>query len=230
MFQDETQEGLMRQAQKVFEHYIYEGQIAQKVHFNFMARGEPLDNKYILRNADEILLKLANLAVGNDLIPKFAISTILPRSLNKPLTDIFRIVTPTIYYSLYSVNDKFRDKWIPQALPVNIALDLLREYQDTTKKIIKIHFPMIKGENDSEEDILALCDTLEESGLICDYNLVHYNPFSLEQGEESDDDTLSNNFQIIKNRLGDRGKIIPRVGFDVKASCGMFVEKPHVDK
>jgi len=71
----------------------------------------------------------------------------------------------------------------------------------------------------------AVCDVLEEHNLICEFNLVRYNPASPEQGLESSEEIINRNVGIIQNRFNFNSKvqIIPRVGFDVKASCGMFV-------
>jgi adenine C2-methylase RlmN of 23S rRNA A2503 and tRNA A37 len=215
-------DGFLEQAKIVFEHYRQENK-AKFVHFSFMARGEVLANDNILENADYILLPLAEMAVKHGLTPKFNMSTIMPRTITKPLTDIFRIVTPTIYYSLYSINDEFRKTWMPAALPVEEALSILKDYQSASKKIVKIHFAFIKGQNDDLYDIIKMCDLIDDHELVCEFNLVRYNPFSSEQGCETDEETLLRNFEYIKQRFDGRGKIIQRVGYDVKASCGMFI-------
>jgi len=226
-FTDSDYADFVTQAVTVFRHYKQEmiEKPAKYAHFNFMARGEPLANKTFLRCADDILHALAHLALNHKVKPKFNVSTIMPVTLKQSLTDTFSIVTPTIYYSLYSVNPDFRNKWMPAAMPVDEALRMLKEYQDMTKKIVKIHQCFIKGENDSIDDVIAMCDAIERRGLLCEFNLVRYNPFSPEQGEESCEEALDLLLSIIRGRFLGKVQIIPRVGFDVKASCGMFVDK-----
>lgn len=224
-FNDSDYQDFLSQAMQVMRHYRKEDKPAKYMHYNFMARGEVLANKHILSDADEILLPLATLATRERLNPKFNISTIMPVTLKKSLTDIFKIVTPTMYYSLYSVNDDFRNKWMPAAMPVGKALDLLKNYQEMTKKILKIHYCFIKNENDSTEDLLAMCHELNWRELHCEFNLVRYNPFSPAQGEESDQTIIDQNIQLLKEHFPGKVQIIPRVGYDVSASCGMFVDK-----
>jgi adenine C2-methylase RlmN of 23S rRNA A2503 and tRNA A37 len=223
-FEDVTPDGFLKQAEDVFKHYRGENKPAKFVHYSFMARGEALANKFLLADADKILLPLCELAVHEGLNPKVNISTIMPKTLDKPLTDVFKIVTPTIYYSMYSANHKFREKWLPAAMPVHTALAMLAEYQQATKKIVKIHYAFIKGENDSLEDIEHVINFVECHQLQIEFNIVRYNPFSPEQGEESDEETVQRNFGYLKGRLPGKVRLIKRVGFDVKASCGMFVE------
>lgn len=222
-FEDVTPLQFLEQARQVFSYYVKESP-AKVVHYSFMARGEALANQYMLDHGDEILMGLGKFAVDHSLIPKFNISSIMPRTFDRSLSDVWRIVTPTIYYSLYSVNNDFRKRWMPAAMPVDEALRLLREYQSNTKKIVKIHYALIKGQNDSAGETSEMLDAIEKHKLVCEFNLVRYNPFSPEQGEETDENTLSAIFNMIKARFQGRARIIQRVGFDVKASCGMFVE------
>jgi len=224
-FVDSSHNDFMAQAIQVFKHYRKEKTPAKYMHYNFMARGEPLANKLLLNSGDELLSKLGQVAKEEGLPAKFNVSTIMPLTLKKSLIDIFHYVNPTIYYSLYSTNQTWRDKWMPAALPVDEAVARLKEYQSFSKKIIKIHYTFIAGENDSEEDINASCDVLEKYNLTCEFNLVRYNPASPSQGVESSTEIINRNLGIIQNRLGFNSKVqmIPRVGFDVKASCGMFV-------
>ncbi len=229
-FEDTRDSGFLFQAMDVMRHYLRGVNIdklprAKYMHYNFMARGEALANKYLLENADRVLLPLAELAVDQKLNPKFNVSTIMPVTLKKPLTDIFKIITPTMYYSLYSMHDSFRDKWMPAAMPVHQALDMLKDYQEMTKKIVKIHHCFIKGENDYLLNTIEMCQAIKDRDLLCEFNLVRYNPFSPEQGEESNDFTIQENLKVIDEHFPGKVQMIPRVGFDVKASCGMFVDK-----
>lgn len=224
-FVDSSHNDFMAQAIQIFKHYRKETKLAKYMHYSFMARGEPLANKILIDSGDELLSKLGQVAKEEGLPAKFNISTIMPMTLKKSLTEVFNYINPTIYYSMYSTNPEWRKKWMPAAMDVDDALRMLKEYQSFSKKIIKIHFPFIAGENDSIEDINNVCSALEKHNLICEFNLVRYNPASSDQGVESSEEVINQNINLIKERFKFDSKVqmIPRVGFDVKASCGMFV-------
>ena len=218
-------EGLWAQADRVLDHYDGLGQPARSVHFNFMARGEVLASRHVLSGADELIDGLAARALDRGLVPRYKFSTIMPRSVgNVPLTDIFRRSQPDLYYSIYSVDPAFRRRWLPKAMDCHQALAKLVDWQRLTRKIPVLHWAYIEGANDSVADTHALCDAVEAAGLVCDVNVVRYNPFSDRQGREPAMEVIERNAEILTNRLPlGRVKVVGRVGFDVKASCGMFV-------
>lgn len=224
-FVDSSHNDFMAQAIQIFKHYRKQKTPARYMHYNFMARGEPLANKILLESGDELLTKLGKVAKEEGLPAKFNISTIMPVTLKHSLVKIFNYVSPTIYYSIYSTNMEWRKTWMPAAMEPKEALAMLKEYQDFSKKTIKIHFPFIADENDSVEEVTNICDAIDNAGLNCEFNLVRYNPASPAQGVESSEEVIKRNIELIISRFRFNGKvqIIPRVGFDVKASCGMFV-------
>lgn len=228
---DVTHEEFLTQADTVLAHYRNNAPPAASVHFNFMARGEALANRFLLAHADELLGDLAQRAVNLRLRPRYLVSTIMPKDLgDRRLEDIFVVHHPEIYYSIYSTNERFRRRWLPQALPVAEALDRLVSWQRSSYKIGKIHYAFIAGENDSEADVHAVCDAVESRRLLVHVNIVRYNPHEPRRhGVESSEAIIERNANIFRERLPyARVRIIPRVGYDVHASCGMFLE-PSVD-
>lgn len=229
-FNEQTLENYVLQAKTVLEHYdsVVDSQgAAQKVNFNFMARGEPLANKVILTNAKELFSQIADLAKARNLIPHFNISSIMPDDLeNVDLSEAFKDVDSdfTIYYSLYSVEPDFRKRWLPKSLAVNKALEKLEKLQKLKNNPIAFHWAFIEDENDSIEGIKKITDLISNYEIEAKFNLVRYNPYSENQGVEPKEEILERNFeelnQFFKNP---KSRIVPRVGFDVKASCGMFV-------
>lgn len=221
---DVTLQEFIQQTDEVLAHYKHEAPPAKAIHFNFMARGEPLNNQTILTDADTLLGDLARRAVALNLRPRYLISTILPKTLgDRRLEDIFLIHHPEFYYSLYSMSDKFRQKWLPKAMPVEDALDRLASWQRNTYKICKIHYAFIAGENDGVVDVHAICDALERRRLMVHINIVRYNPADDKRGVESSEAVINQNVGIFSARLPNaRVTIVPRIGFDVAASCGMF--------
>jgi adenine C2-methylase RlmN of 23S rRNA A2503 and tRNA A37 len=221
-----THAEFLEQADTVLDHYRRKAPPARAVRFNFMARGEPLANPVLLSNADELLVDLAGRAVALEVRPRYLVSTIFPRELgDRLLEDIFLTHHPEIYYSVYSINKRFRRRWLPKALPVAEALDRLVSWQRNTYKICKIHYAFIAGENDSEADVHAICDALESRRLMVHVNIVRYNPLDPRRhGVESSEEVIRRNAAIYQARLPyARVRVIPRVGYDVHASCGMFV-------
>lgn len=224
-FKDSTFSDFMLQFERVLDEYrASTAPPAKYMHYSFMARGEPLENEVIRDLSFGLFTALANRALANKLPAKFNISTIMPKTIKKSLVETFPIITPTIYYSLYSVREDFRKEWLPAAMPVRQAIELLAEYQRFSKKIVKIHHALIDGQNDTREDAAAIADELARVKLQCEFNLVRYNPASPEQGKETTYEKISKYMNVLEFFLPNRVKMIPRVGFDVKASCGMFVK------
>lgn len=213
------------QALDVLGHYSTQ-EPAEVVHYNFMARGEALCNPNLLDDGNAILAKLGDLALNRNLIPRFLISTIMPAGLRgKSLAHIFPLIAPEIYYSIYSTNEAFRKRWLPNALPVDVAMDMLAEYQAKKRTIVKLHWPFIAGQNDREADVLAICEKVWRRGLRVDINIVRYNPPD-DTSRESSMEVIDRNVSAMQCVLPDaRIDIVDRVGFDVAASCGMFVTK-----
>lgn len=222
---DTTVEEMVEQAQIVLSHYRREGPPARTVHFNFMARGEPLSSRVMVADADRLLGELSQLAIALGLRPRHLISTIYPRELgDRPLEDVFVAHHPEFHYSIYSVSERFRRRWLPKALPAEAALDRFASWQRSTQKFVTLHHAYIEGENDTEGDVHAICDALEERKLMVHVNIVRYNPHDRSRhGVEPPEQVIERNAAIYRARLPNaRVSVIARVGFDVAASCGMF--------
>lgn len=187
-----------------------------KIKFSFMARGEPLLNPYVVGEWSKLRRAL------KELVPpyfdvEFCISTIMPKDFKGSLSKIFTQRDVTLYYSLYSVKEDFRKKWLGNAMDYSAALSQLNTYEKQRVGRVKFHSSFIKGENDSEKDVRDLFLTLiVKMTYNPTFNIVRYNPYSPKQGEESQ------RLGLIAEIL--RAKVITRVGKDVKASCGMFVK------
>jgi 23S rRNA (adenine2503-C2)-methyltransferase len=213
------QQDFVAQLETVLSHY-HRDTPAVVAHLNWMARGEPLSNPTLTETSTELLLRLGQMCREHDLLPKFNISTIMPMTMRKRLVEMFPIITPTLYYSIYTVDAQFREKWLPAAMNVDHALDQLYEYQYVSKKIIKFHGAFIQGENDDIAQVRRMCEAIQNRTIRGEFNIVRYNPFSSEQGRES------NNLDTIATVIGEYMpcKIVSRVGTDVAASCGTFIQ------
>lgn len=222
-----SKDDFLGQMSNILNHYDYESpkdwiSPAKYMHVNFMARGEPLANPDV--NGDLLLNIYSHIREKLNMPVKFNISTIMPKTFkDKSLVKLFQPMSPTIYYSIYSIRDEFRKKWLPAAMPINLALEKLAEYQKMTQKVIKFHGAFIKGENDSYPDVIQMVKYIRESGIKhSEFNIVRYNPFSEHQGQETDEFRLKQIMYTMQS-MGVPTKIIPRVGEDVKASCGTFI-------
>jgi adenine C2-methylase RlmN of 23S rRNA A2503 and tRNA A37 len=230
---DATFEEYFKQAQAVIAHkmmqsppvYFYLNNF-KKIHFNFMAVGEFFSNKNNLTSSEVLFssLRFINYMFKTNLKMKFNISTIMPKDIeDMEFNEIFHADERDvrIYYSLYSMNEKFRKRWLPKAMAPKLALNKLARFQQWFQSDVKLHWAFIKDENDSIEELKDIFDYCEYVGLKPKFNIVRYNPYSI--GQRIETDNLKGIKEYIGTRIGiDNVKIIPRVGEDCYASCGAF--------
>lgn len=221
------------QSQKVFETYRQRRQAgllpAQRVHFNFMARGEPLANPTLLSDPGSVFDPMGELAASEALPACFKVSSILPNTFTGDLVQVLADPRAQLYYSLYSLNPVFRKRWLGKALPAQVGLDMVADYQARTGRQVALHWAFIAGQNDSEADVAQLLEAVLSRNIKAKFNLVRYNPHDARHGVEPDQAILDARFAQIQSALTQVGggvgsRQVPRVGFDVKASCGMFIE------
>ena len=210
------------------------------ININFMARGDGLSNPNFIMEFDKIsamIVNKINRSLKLDCVVRFKISTIFPKNMILSVenggvnhwvkyavhNDFFKRVE--IYYSLYSLTEKFRKRWLPKAIDPEIVGKIFsgcREEKNGT--LFRLHHALIKGENDSIQDAHDIVDWLERHDIRCPINLVMYNPFNSSCGEESDRDTIDQYVDVLKSSNRIIGvKEIERLAPDVFAACGMFV-------
>ena len=199
------------------------------INFNFMARGEPLTNPVVLENSRALFDALHDQVKPLNLTPQFMISSIIPDDFNKKLSSIFSDTRSTLYYSLYSTDEKFRKRWLPKAMNCFSALDKIADFQAETGREIALHWAFIEGENDNVEKLHKTMKDVKEHGVKARFNLVRYNPYSDRYGVEPTENEIKELFDIIKSYIPEsNSRIVPRVGRDVKASCGMFIDCKNI--
>lgn len=218
------------QALQVFRHYRALDD-AQRVNFNFMSRGEPLANPAVLDSWDDVRRPLQSLAEQHALVSKYNISTIMPMEMaDRSLHSVFGDSGAQLYYSLYSMDEAFRKRWLPKAMNPHDALYKLTDWQQKTGQLVTLHWAFIEGENDDLETLERIIMAILFRGLEVKFNLVRYNPYSPAQGKEPSEEIIQRNFDYLASAFGnEKSRIVPRVGFDVKASCGMFVDNVSRD-
>ncbi len=227
--------GYEAQALLVMEHFkqLPQEKKAGITHFhvNFMARGEPLLNWNLVKRWN-LLTPMIRRAVG--LPVQFNISTIYPKSFHH--ADLVNLIAnaepedvPTIYYSAYSADPAFRRRWLPKALPIDQTLDRLALLQILYNLKVVIHHALIRNHNDHPDDAGDLGRLIDQKQVKARFNLVRYNPYSEVQGEEPSEKAINLYFQRMIPHMTEVGsRIVPRVGPDVKASCGTFMGAEQV--
>lgn len=210
-------------------------------HFNInlMARGEPLLNSNLIDNykgfysslKHRLELEAQNRGVSYSSF-RVNISTIMPNSLQasdfNQLCESVRATDTQFYYSVYSNNEDFRKRWLPHAMPIDRAMSAFwynLEHKNRGRELV-VHWPFIAGQNDDQYWVTYLCNQLKSYGVYLRVNIVRFNSPDDKKHQETNEYDIQNLFRIICKLLpnNENHKIIDRVGLDVAASCGTFLE------
>ncbi len=185
-------------------------------HIVLMGMGEPFDNydevkKFItlLHDKDGINLSLRNITVSScGVIPGI-----------KRYAEDFPQANLAI--SLHRANQKGREALMPisRKYPLKELIPAVKEYSEKTKNRVSFEYALIKGENDGDEDAVALSKLL--SGMMSHINLIPLNPVT-ENDFKGCSKKEAEEFAKKLDSLGICATVRRTLGTDIDAACGQL--------
>lgn len=164
----------------------------RKLLISFMGVGEPLLNLSLIENIYQRENKIKETLGYNEI--SYALATMMPMSLDDLLIMQARTKIPLkVHFSLHSPLDDIRSKLIPaSSLSVEQAVEELRKYAmqlrndsdsmavfsqvHTTCQPVEIHYTLIDGVNDSDEELSALTSLFANSPMNIPIKFIAFNP------------------------------------------------------
>ena len=130
-----------------------------------------------------------------------------------------------LFYSVHSAIQESRDKVVPRAMPLTRAADLLKQYSAEGRYAVILHHILVNGLNDSDFELAALIDFVnehfEDNELrILRYNLSENSPFEESHRFSEQIKKLSEAVNFLKVQVSP--------GHEVSAACGQFIVKDFI--
>jgi 23S rRNA (adenine2503-C2)-methyltransferase len=135
----------------------------------------------------------------------------------------------TLSISLHASSDEIRNKIMPvnKKWGVDELLDACKAYFDKTGRRISFEYTLIAGENDSEENAIALAKKLNSklrtrnSTMPIHVNLIPVNPVKERDFKKSGKEQIRK-FASVLEQKGIRATVRRTLGADINASCGQL--------
>lgn len=134
--------------------------------------------------------------------------------------NIFRL-----FYSVESAIQDKRDIVIPKAMPIDIAIQQLKEYESNGKYTLILHHLLVGELNDSEEELIALKDMVNTHFKNNELRILRYNFCSKSNYKESE--KFINQIRYLSDKINFI-KVQVSPGTEVSAACGQFIVKDFI--
>lgn len=185
---------------------------------SYMGCGEPLCNLHgVIGSCIQVQIKYSE---GYRVV-RFAVASLIP-SLNL-MRNLIKAVKENelslkFHLSLHSPNDKVRKVIMPAASSVIESIALVELFMRHTGNSTEIHYALIDGVNDREEDLRGLIELLRGRGISIKFLVYNEKP--------SLDFRRSEKIQRFRSELEKEGvqtEYYHPPGWDIGSSCGQFL-------
>ena len=188
-------------------------------HVVVMGIGEPFDNYDNLVKFIEIINHPKGIELGSrhitvstcGIVPKIKEFMKLPYQVNLAI-------------SLHAPNNKIRNEIMPinKAYPIEILMNTLKEYIQTTNRRVTFEYILLDGINDSKEYAIELAQFVK--GMNCYINLIPYNETNNISYKRTKSENISKFYDILKkNKIN--VTIRREYGSKISAACGQLRSK-----
>ena len=127
----------------------------------------------------------------------------------------------TLSDSLHAPNNDIRSGMMPvnDAYPVEVLMQAVRRYQETTGRRVSFEYSMVRGVNDSDACARQLADLIR--GMGAHVNLIPINPVDGSPYSATDAANVRR-FQQKLESLGVNATVRRRLGSEISAACGQL--------
>ena len=199
------------------EIYTAQKDIGERIsHIVLMGIGEPLDNfdevmKFLenITSPEGVNIGMRNISLSTcGLVPK--IDQLAEKKLQL-----------TLSVSLHAPNNEIRSGMMPvnDAYPVEVLMQAVRRYQDTTGRRVSFEYSMVRGVNDSDACARQLANLIR--GMGAHVNLIPINPVDGSPYSATDAANV-HRFQQKLESLGVNATVRRRLGSEISAACGQL--------
>ena len=197
--------------------YRIQKDIGERIsHIVLMGIGEPLDNfdevmKFLenITSPEGVNIGMRNISLSTcGLVPK--IDQLAEKKLQL-----------TLSVSLHAPNNEIRSGMMPvnDAYPVEVLMQAVRRYQDTTGRRVSFEYSMVRGVNDSDACARQLANLIR--GMGAHVNLIPINPVDGSPYSATDAANV-HRFQQKLESLGVNATVRRRLGSEISAACGQL--------
>ena len=199
------------------EIYTAQKDIGERIsHIVLMGIGEPLDN------FDEVMRFLENISSPEGVnigMRNISLSTcgLVPK-IDQLAEKKLQL---TLSVSLHAPNNDIRSGMMPvnDAYPVEVLMQAVRRYQETTGRRVSFEYSMVRGVNDSDACARQLADLIR--GMGAHVNLIPINPVDGSPYSATDAANVRR-FQQKLESLGVNATVRRRLGSEISAACGQL--------
>ena len=199
------------------EIYTAQKDIGERIsHIVLMGIGEPLDNfdevmKFLenITSPEGVNIGMRNISLSTcGLVPK--IDQLAEKKLQL-----------TLSVSLHAPNNEIRSGMMPvnDAYPVEVLMQAVRRYQETTGRRVSFEYSMVRGVNDSDACARQLANLIR--GMGAHVNLIPINPVDGSPYSATDAANV-HRFQQKLESLGVNATVRRRLGSEISAACGQL--------
>ena len=192
---------------------------------SYMGAGEPILN---VDNCIESMVMI------KDHFPhsRFGMATMMPKN---NVVDLFRMmdlvrknkIELKLHLSLHFTDETLRNEWMPNALDIKSSINALEFYQLLTKNPVELHYTLIEGSNDSDENINDLMDLVRDKNI--NVKFLHYKKREAAGSEACTYSKAKELVQVLNNN-GLEAEFYDPPGADIGSSCGQFLLKRYAKK
>jgi 23S rRNA (adenine2503-C2)-methyltransferase len=188
---------------------------------SYMGCGEPVLN---YANVVDSMIQIRNHFRDLPLV-RFAVATSLPKNY---WFNFFKLVSlieendlkVKIHLSLHYTMDNIRKQWMPNSLDILPSLVALEYFKKLTNNSVEIHYTLIDGVNDTEQDAILLSELLKNRGIPVKFLFYNEKPsIDFHASSKQKLDIFRKYFEPYN--IESEYYIPP--GLDVGASCGQFL-------
>ena len=197
---------------------------------SFMGCGEPILNVDHIIDSMNIMKK----TFENDGVSfvRFAIATSIPKyKADEFFKLIFKIneysLPVKIHLSLHYTIDIIRKDWMPASLDIIPSLSAVDFYKKLTNNAVEIHYTLIDGVNDTEQDAILLSNFLKDKNM--NVKFLFFNEKESLNYHASNKEKISIFRKYLDKYSISHEYYIPP-GLDIGSSCGQFLMDYYLEE